>query len=262
MTNLNTLPQKPRGLLSRWFGGEERRASVPPGMRVYAIGDIHGRADLLDLLTVRILDDSAAWRREGHAAKIVYLGDYVDRGPDSKTVIDRLLAPPPELDAVFLLGNHDKVLLDFLEDPSLFGAWREFGARETLLSYGVVPPLFENQEAFVRACDAFRAALPDAHLRFFRTLQLSAEIGGYVFVHAGVRPGVDLGRQSAEDMLWIRGDFLDSSADFGAVIIHGHTPTEQPVVRPNRIGVDTGACMTGQLTAVVLEGSGYRFLST
>ena len=262
MPVLQPIPSKPRGLVSRLFGGAKQRSGLPPGQRVYAIGDIHGRADLLDQLTTAILDDSRAWRAEGNTITVVYLGDYVDRGPDSKSVIERLLAPPADFHAVFLLGNHDKVLLDFLQEPGLFRSWREFGARETLLSYGVVPPLFDRDEVYIEARDAFAEALPRTHLQFFKGLHLSAEIGEYYFVHAGVRPGTGLDDQTVEDRLWIRGEFLSSTADFGAVIVHGHTPTELPVVRPNRIGVDTGACMTGCLTAVVLEGDGYRFLQT
>ena len=232
---------------------------LPGGARIYAIGDIHGCAHLLDALTARIVADSAG---ATGPCRIVYLGDYVDRGPDSKAVIDRLLAPPAGFACSYLRGNHDQILLDFFLNPSVFRIWRDFGARETLMSYGVRPPRFDDDAAFAEARDALRQAMPPEHLAFLSSLELSLEIGGYFFTHAGVRPGIPLGRQSAQDLMWIRDDFLGARGNFGAVIVHGHTPMDQPSRTANRIGVDTGAYATGRLTAAVLEGSTCRFLQT
>ena len=251
---------KKQGLLAGLFGGRAvHAASVPAGARVYAIGDIHGCADQMDRLLAAIEDDAKGYAGEKH---LVFLGDYVDRGPDSKGVVERLLAPRDGFTQYFLRGNHDQVVLDFLDDASVYRSWRGFGAPETLMSYGVLPPRFDDEEAYRKVREEFAAALPASHLTFFRDLQYSARIGDYFFVHAGVRPGVDLDLQTKEDMLWIRDEFLLSNGNFGAVVVHGHTPSERPVRRANRIGVDTGAYATGRLTAAVLEGSDCKYLLT
>jgi serine/threonine protein phosphatase 1 len=232
---------------------------VPAGYRVYAVGDIHGRADLLRRLLDNIVKDKA---RSASRAVLVFLGDYIDRGLDSRGVIERLLSPPSGFDVHFLRGNHDQTLLDFLADPRIFRQWREFGASETFLSYRVLPPRFNDDASLIKARDDLAAALPPRHLDFLRRLKLSLTIGDYFFAHAGARPGLPLNEQSAQDLLWIRDEFLYSSADFGATIVHGHTPSNQPVRKANRIGIDTGAYITGQLTAAVLEGTTCRFLTT
>ena len=233
--------------------------TVPEGMRVYAIGDIHGCLVELNALLAKIEDDSAAYDGD---ARLIFLGDYVDRGPDSKGVLDRLLATPDRFKTHFVRGNHDQILLDFLENPALFRDWRDFGGRETLMSYGVTPPRFDNEEAYAEARNVLRSNMPESHVDFLGGLQYSVAIGGYYFVHAGVRPGVALDRQSEEDLLWIRDEFLLSNTDFGLTVVHGHTPMDAPVRRPNRISVDTGAYATGKLTSAVLEGTECRFLST
>lgn len=229
-------------------------------MRVYAVGDIHGRLDLLDSIHEFIAQDSAA----GPSARvIVYVGDYIDRGPDSKGVIDRLLTPTLEgFKALHLRGNHDQSLLDFLDDPTHYRLWKEYGARDTLMSYGVAPPRFDNNEALTAARDEFAAALPAAHRKFLDGLHLSLEFGDYFFAHAGVRPGLPLAKQLPDDLMWIREDFLTSTANFGKVVVHGHTPAQEPQRRRNRIGIDTGAYATGRLTCVVLEGAECKFLNT
>lgn len=236
-----------------------KRALLPQGVRVYAVGDIHGCASELDALIDSIVRDRRNWNGRAH---LLFVGDYVDRGPDSKGVVDRMLDLPDGFEICYLRGNHDQTLLDFLADPSVFRAWRDFGGRETLLSYGVTPPRFEEMSAFEEARDRFRAALPASHLAFFEALPLFARIGGYFFVHAGVRPGIGLDRQNTEDLLWIRDEFLVSPEQFGMVVVHGHTPTPQPVRRHNRIGIDTGCYATQVLSAAVLEGNGCRFIST
>jgi serine/threonine protein phosphatase 1 len=259
--NTDAAKAKPEGFaarIARFFSGA-KRALLPEGVRVYAVGDIHGCAAELDTLMEKIRRDRTNWSGSAH---LIFIGDYVDRGPDSKGVVERLLAPPGDFEICYLRGNHDQTLLDFLADPSVFGAWRDFGGRETLLSYGVMPPRFEELSAFEEARDRFQEALPQEHLAFFEGLPLFARIGGYFFAHAGVRPGVGLDRQNTEDLLWIREEFLFSAEDFGMVVVHGHTPSPSPVRRHNRIGIDTGAYATQKLTAAVLEGNGCRFLSS
>ena len=250
------------GLISRikWmFAAKKTQPFVPNGLRVYAIGDIHGCLHELDTLLAKIVDDAIDFVGE---KKIVFLGDYIDRGPDSKQVLDRLVTPTEGFKSSYILGNHDQTLLDFLEDPSVFRGWRDFGGRETLMSYGVTPPRFDNDDAYAQARDSLRSVIPQSHLDWLRSLQYSVTIGSYYFVHAGVRPGVPLDRQAPEDQLWIRDEFLLSKGDYGAVVVHGHTPTEEPVRLSNRIGVDTGVYATAKLTAAVLEGTQCRFLST
>ena len=244
--------------LRRWFGQKDKAPAVPPDCRVYAIGDIHGRSDLLKRLMSLIQNDA-----RGPGKKIlVFLGDYVDRGADSKGVIEELLNLPDDLGAHFLRGNHDQTLLDFLRDPAAYRVWREFGAVDTLLSYGVRPPLEDSDAAFRDARDRFESALPLDHRNFLESLSLSYEIGDYFFTHAGVRPEVPFEDQEPQDLLWIRDEFLNSAVDFGKVVVHGHTPAGAPVKRQNRIGIDTGAYFTGRLTAAVLEGEKCRFLQT
>jgi serine/threonine protein phosphatase 1 len=249
------------GLFTRLFS--PRRSSGPAladAIRTYAVGDIHGRLDLLESILKMIAKDgeNAVDRKI-----LVFLGDYIDRGPSSKGVLDRLLQPMPEgFEVHYLKGNHEHSLLGFLADPSLYRMWRRYGAMECLQSYGVHPPLRDDDDAFVSARDALANAIPAAHLHFLNGLEMTYEIGDYFFVHAGVRPGIPLHRQSPEDMMWIREEFLESSINFGKVVIHGHSPTTTPSVRSNRIGVDTGAYVTGRLSCAVLEGSTCRFLQT
>ena len=237
-------------------------AELPEGVRVYAIGDIHGHAALLDRLMAMILEDCKTWHDQGGRCLLICLGDYVDRGPDSRGVVERLRQTPSFLEAVHLIGNHDQVLLDFLDDASVYPFWLEFGGGATLLSYDVAPAKSNEPEAIAKTQSALRSAIPEEHLQFFHGLKTSFRIGGYYFVHAGVRPGVALEDQTPSDQLWIRREFLSSRADFGAVIVHGHTPSAEPVIRDNRIGIDTGAYVTGKLTALVLEAKTRRFLHT
>jgi serine/threonine protein phosphatase 1 len=230
---------------------------VPDHLRVYAVGDIHGRADLLRVLLDKIQED-AARALAGPERHVVFLGDYVDRGPNSKGVLDTLTeGPPAGFSAHHLRGNHEDMLLTFLDNPASGNSWLWNGGKETLRSYGVDP-----DSDLVALRDRFAAALPPSHLAFLRTLSLREEFGDYAFVHAGVRPGVPLSEQDPEDLLWIRDEFLTSDADFGKVVVHGHTPGRQPVLAANRIGLDTGAFSSGHLSAVVLTGTTRRILST
>ncbi len=223
-----------------------------PPSRLYVIGDIHGRLDLLERAIAAIGRDV---ERHGPAALTVTVGDYIDRGPDSCRVIDRLAANPFPTPYVALKGNHETFLEAFLADPTTGPHWRLQGGDETLLSYGV-PAQLSDEEAAKR----LRTLLPLLHLRFLLSLKLSHMFGKYFFCHAGVRPGVPLERQDDQDLLWIRGAFLNNTMDFGKIVVHGHTPVAEPEVLANRINVDTGAFASGRLTCVALDDDGPRFL--
>ncbi len=254
-------PRKKGGFFARLTGKRPRKAPprVPDGVRVYAVGDIHGCSDQLDRLLDAIEADAKSWCG---AKYLIFLGDYCDRGPDSKAVIDRLLRIENGFTCYHLRGNHDQVILDFLEDPTVYRRWREFGAAATLISYGVAPPRFDDGADYIAARDRFAAQVPASHLSFLRNLQYSATVGDYFFVHAGVKPGTALDKQEREDLLWIRDEFLMSKMDFGSVVVHGHSPGDKPVRRSNRIGLDTGVYATGKLAAVVLEGDRCKFIVT
>jgi serine/threonine protein phosphatase 1 len=215
----------------------------------------------LDALLVQIFEHA---RVSAPVEKtLVFLGDYIDRGPNSKGVVDRFLAlESPTWNLVFLRGNHDQSLLDFLADASFYRAWRSFGAPETLLSYGVMPPRFDRDADFETARQTFAERLPPSHLAFFENLQYSYIQNDYMFVHAGIRPGIPIDDQLSQDMMWIRNEFLSHRCAFEKMIVHGHTPTDRPVKTANRIGIDTGAHATHCLTAAILEGESCNFLQT
>jgi serine/threonine protein phosphatase 1 len=234
---------------------------LPAGLRIYATGDIHGRFDLLETLYGEIRRDVAADRPPQSLE--IFLGDYVDRGPESRDVVEWLTSAPPACDRrVCLLGNHEDMLLNVLRDPRWMGTWLQNGGMETLRSYAVDLPASPGPTSLADLRDAFIEALPDAHRAFLEGLPRLVAVGGYLFVHAGIRPGVAIEDQDPDDLVWIREPFLLSTADFGKVVVHGHTPTEQPELRPNRINIDTGAFFTGRLTTLVLEGDETRFLQT
>lgn len=242
---------------------ETTRGWLPPGVRVYAVGDIHGRFDLLTAMLERIQADAKSLP-PGGKAHIVFLGDYLDRGNHSRSVLDHLIAwPLPRFEPTFLRGNHEATMLQFLDDLSAGPGWLTYGGVNTLLSYGVRPPVDVPPRLRLAAVQwQLREAIPTAHVAFLRRLQFYAEIGSYLFVHAGIRPGVPLDQQRYDDLVWIREDFLSSTADHGRVVVHGHTITMEAESLPNRIGVDTGAYATGRLTAAVLEGDERRFIDT
>ncbi|MEM8575289.1 MAG: metallophosphoesterase [Pseudomonadota bacterium] len=237
-------------------------ATIPDGEVVYAIGDIHGRVDLLAQLLALIQKDVV----QSHASvrTLIFLGDYVDRGPDSHDVIEALCTDlPQDFTAHFIKGNHEQFLLDFVDDPSWLDAWRRNGGEQTLVSYGVdVDGLARSHARLAVWRDAFLAVLPERHRQFLEILKLTHVVGDFVFVHAGVRPGVRLRDQVPDDLLWIRDEFLDSDEVFEKVVVHGHSPGREPVVRPNRIGIDTGAVFSDCLTAVRLEADRRDFLHT
>ncbi len=235
---------------------------VPDASRIYTIGDIHGRADLLRELHRFIHED--AYRRQAARNVVIYLGDYIDRGAESAAVINLLLdAPLPGFECIHLKGNHEDSLLRFLDDVGIGPSWMYYGGDATLRSYGVMPPEPATRlEELSRAQLEFARRLPERHRRFMQGLALSHSEGDYFFVHAGVRPGVPFDAQAEQDLLWIRDEFLQSGTEFGKIVVHGHTITERPDVQRNRIGIDTGAFATDRLTCLVLEGTEWSFLQT
>lgn len=239
-----------------------RMPKVPDGTLVYAVGDVHGRADLLEKMHAAILKDSLDVPAERKV--VVYLGDYVDRGPGSKKVVDILLERPlPGFERVHLMGNHEAFLIEFLNDLEAGPGWFFNGGLATLSSYGVKIGKHDelSYDVLQRVQEEFRDKMPEEHRDFYKNLEFSRTEGDFFFVHAGIRPGVPLDNQTDEDMLWIREEFLGSEEDYGKVIVHGHTITWEPEVRPNRIGIDTGAFASGVLTALVLEGREQDFLT-
>ena len=240
-----------------------RKPSVPRGHRVYAIGDIHGRADLLAQLHRQIRVD-AANAPSGIKKSIIYLGDYVDRGLDSMGVIDILLTSPmDDFETVYLKGNYEDALLRFLDNLSTGPNWFAIGGDATVLSYGIrIPTGLTGAQHLEYVWMELRARIPQNHLEFLSSLQLMYQTGDYVFVHAGIKPGVPLEQQDPEDLMWIRGEFHESRHDHGKVVVHGHMLMSQPDIQTHRIGIDTGAFATNILTSIVLEGVTQRFLST
>jgi len=235
-------------------------ASPPPDTRIYAVGDVHGRADLLGDLHKRIARD--ADKASETRRVIVYLGDYVDRGPDSAGVIDRLIGSPLEgFEEVFLMGNHEQFLLDFLSDPSVGAHWLGNGGDATLASYGVDVKGGDPVDMAAVAA-LLRKILPSRPLAFLEGLALSHREGDYFFAHAGIRPGVPLDKQTEDDLLWIREPFLEAPDAREVVVVHGHTPVKAGEVHDNRIAVDTGAVWSDRLTAAVLHEQEQSFIHT
>jgi serine/threonine protein phosphatase 1 len=250
-------------LIGRLF--RRKSSEAPPstgGRLVYAIGDVHGRLDALQPLLRDIAADALV-SRPSERPLLVFLGDYVDRGPDSRGVVDQVLALIKDggFEVAALKGNHEDALLQFLGDTAIAVAWMENGGGATLISYGVEPAALRmDAEGWDGVRDAFEAALPAEHQRFYESLQTMRIVGDYAFVHAGVRPGVPLEAQAEEDLLWIRYEFLESPGPFGKVIVHGHTPSLEPQMLRHRLGLDTGAYFTGVLTAVRLHGEDQRLI--
>jgi len=252
-------------VLKRFFARKESPApppaAIPAGKRVYAIGDIHGRADLLDQLLVKILADDAA--RDDAEAQIIFLGDLADRGPGSRQVIEHAMAlAQSRPDTVFIMGNHEELLIRVWDgDRATAATFHRAGGRETLISYGITAEQYDSWD-LGEVTDATTRVVPKAHIDFLRAFRSSYRLGDYFFTHAGVRPGIALDDQDETDLRWIRSDFIDSTADFGAVVVHGHTIRDAVEERANRIGIDTGAYASGRLTAIGLEGTDRWYLST
>ncbi|MEZ5945777.1 MAG: metallophosphoesterase family protein [Hyphomonas sp.] len=251
-----------------------REAVAPEGQCLYAIGDIHGRRDLLEQLIGKIEEDVSALPETATSRTLVFLGDYIDRGLQSRDVIEFLLSDRlKSFERVFLMGNHEEALLRFLNDVNFGKQWVRYGGAETLYSYGLAPPntraslrSHEAMEAANQAWDkvwtSFRQNLPQAHLDFYQSLQHYYVAGDYLFVHAGLRPDVALENQTVRDMLWIRDEFLEAPQSFDQVVVHGHTPGEAIYRDNRRIGLDTGAFISGKLSAARLFGKDVSFLTT
>lgn len=233
------------------------------GDLIYAVGDIHGRLDLLEqLLDIMAADRALRWGVEN--CTVIFLGDYVDRGFHSKDVVEKLAGLTLDwAEVICLRGNHEDMMLDFTLDPVRSEGWLHFGGLATLASYGVT--LQENdlgQPDLVKASNALVEAVPANHMQFLKDAPHHHAAGDYLFVHAGIRPGVALAAQDPYDMTSIRHEFTESKKDFGFKVVHGHTGVQNPQVLSNRVAVDTIAYATGRLTAAVLQDASVEFVST
>lgn len=240
-----------------------QKPSTPTNHRLYVVGDIHGRLDLLNQMLAMIEDDAARFPQKKKV--LAFLGDYIDRGLDSCGVVDRLLQGfAPEFKPIYIRGNHEDMFLRFMRGQIDIGpSWLSLGGAAALASYGInslsgvggkgkLETLFKD----------VKAKIPTAHIKFVSQTIMSATFGHYYLVHAGIRPGLPFNKQNPADQMGIRGDFLFSEAHFGRIVIHGHTIRAEPEVKRNRIGIDTGAFATGKLTCLILDGTSRAFLST
>jgi serine/threonine protein phosphatase 1 len=246
------------------FSFSPRRDQGPAGARgyrAYAVGDIHGRVDLLEHLLAKIHADLQ--RRPAAKTLLIFVGDLVDRGPSSAQVIERLRCYRRDgVEPVFLLGNHEEVLLRIIEgDSSVVDSWLKFGGLQCLQSYGVTLARIRGRSA-EEVVELVRATVPKEHVEFLETFVDSCRFGDYLFVHAGIRPGVEVDQQSQSDLRWIRDPFLFDESDHGFIVVHGHTITNEVDERPNRIGIDTGAYRSGVLTALAIEGKDRWLIDT
>lgn len=246
------------------FNFAPRRDNGPAGARgwrAYAVGDVHGRLDLLEQLLDKIHEDLD--RRPARKVLLVFVGDLIDRGPNSAQVIERLRTySRPAVETVFLLGNHEEVLLRILGgEAELISKWRWFGGGECLASYGVDAEKLAGLKDD-EALEVVRNAIPKEHVEFLESFDDSCRFGDYLFVHAGIRPGVEIDQQRQSDLRWIREPFLFDDTDHGFVVVHGHTVRPEVEMRPNRIGIDTGAYKSGVLTALAIERSDSWLLDT
>jgi len=246
-----------------WRQSDSPKPSAPLDRVIYAIGDIHGRADLLQRLHDDIQKDAAS-RDPSKVKTLVYLGDYIDRGPFIKDVLTMLVDEPlPGFEIHHLKGNHEAMMLEFLADPTTGLEWRENGGLETLRAYDATQNSIDKDPmAYDAARDLLDQNLPVSHKSFLETLLPSISFGDYFFAHAGVRPGIPLDEQDEEDLLWIRHRFLDSDDDFGKIVVHGHTPDKNVEFKTNQIGIDTGAFMSNILTSLVLDGEARELIQT
>ncbi|MCK1368253.1 metallophosphoesterase [Bradyrhizobium sp. 62] len=228
------------------------KPKLPDGVRIYAISDVHGCSHLLQQM-LRVIDADLAQSRPHHAIE-VFMGDYIDRGPDPRSTLDILIERGRRGNTVFLKGNHEAFLMRLLEDPSALAGWLDVGGAQTLMSYGLAPPDLKRDEPASILRDLIQA-MPIEHLKFLENLRLSFTCGDFFFVHAGVRPGIPLAAQTERDLLWIREEFLRSEKQFGKYIVHGHTPVRRAELLTNRANIDTGAYATGNLTLMSIQGS-------
>ena len=234
---------------------------VPEGNRLYVIGDIHGRIDLLQQIHNKIQQDAANYPGSKH---LIYLGDYIDRGDHSKDVIDLVLEQPlPGFEATYLRGNHEQSMLDFLQAAEVGHSWFNYGGLATLVSYNVkYNKIPTRKNDFEDIQINLKERVPHAHINFLEKTEFSHIAGNYYFVHAGINPKVALKYQLPEDQLWVREDFVSYNKPHEKIIVHGHSITDEPDLQTNRIGIDTGAYITGKLTCLVLENATQRILQT
>ena len=235
------------------------KGRTPQGVRIYAVGDIHGRADLLQKLLVRVEEDARLSNKE--RVIFITLGDLVDRGDYSKETIDILLKLPPEWQHISLRGNHEEMLLGFLDNPEENSVWLLNGGLALLQSYGmkIFKPTFNHKELH-NISKEFSEKIPSRHLQYLQSQELYYKSEEYLFVHAGLRPRIPLEKQKKDDILWIREEFLNEDYNFGPMIIHGHTVSSVPDICKNRVGIDTGAVFSGKLTCLALQGSEAWFI--
>lgn len=249
-----------KSIFKKWIKSEPKAAYVvPEGERIYAIGDIHGRRDLFDALIAKIDADEAT--RVPADTTIVLLGDLVDRGPDSAGVLDAAIALAAQRRVRTLCGNHEEMFLKSLESEKVLREFLRFGGKETALSYRIEPAEYAEL-TFEQLRLRLREVVPPAHLEFLRGLEDWIVIGDYLFVHAGIKPGVEIEEQSVQDLRWIREPFLSAEAPTRQCVVHGHTIYEAPVEKAGRIGIDTGAYQSGVLTALGFEGDRRWFVAT
>ncbi len=237
---------------------EAPRPSLPPGERAYVIGDIHGRLDLFDELIHAIeRDDMEA--PPPVRTTVVLLGDLVDRGPESAQVVARAREWKTRRPLRILAGNHEEMFLEAFEDTAILRHFLKHGGRETLFSYGVSKKVFD-ESSIHELQTLMHRLVPRRDREFIETFEDYIELGDYLFVHAGIRPEIELADQERHDMLWIREPFLRHTNPHSHVVVHGHTISDEVDERTNRIGIDTGAFRSGMLTALVLEGTGRRYI--
>jgi serine/threonine protein phosphatase 1 len=243
-------------IFSKWTA-----ARITDGVRIYAIGDVHGCSSLLEQLLASIEAHVTAF--PSFRPILVFLGDYIDRGPASRQVIDQLIFLREHKEVIFLKGNHEGYLLEFLKLPAILPKWLQYGGLDTLRSYGITPRshLDPKEQEFL-AASLSHALTECGHLEFLNQLKISFVCEDFFFVHAGVRPNIPLADQSEEDLLSIRHDFLHYQGDLGKIVVHGHTPVAHPEVCSNRINIDTGAYATGQLTCLIIERDKMGFISS
>jgi serine/threonine protein phosphatase 1 len=239
----------------------QRGPAGAPGYRAYVVGDVHGRLDLLEQLLAKI--HSELQRRPARKTLLVFVGDLIDRGPSSAQVIERLRTYRREgIRPLFLLGNHEEVLLRILDgDKTLIPSWLKFGGLQCLESYGVDTAQLHDRSDD-QLMQLIQEAVPSNHVEFLRSFIDSCRFGDYLFVHAGIRPGIELEQQRQTDLRWIREPFLFDETDHGFIVVHGHTISTEIDEQSNRIGIDTGAYRTGVLSALAIEGADRWFLST
>ena len=255
-SNIHEGERSGAAMIAKLFSRQRKSAApvarVPAGQRLYAIGDIHGRLDLLEALLARIDDDDGG--RDGPRGEIIFLGDLIDRGPDSAGVIDRLIALREERPGTrFLLGNHEEVFLAALGgDAKAVKGFHRIGGAETAYSYGIPLEAYASAD-FSQVAQMLSEAVPAAHRAFLEAFEDMIVEGDYAFVHAGVRPGVALAEQRLSDLRWIRDEFLSSTEPHEKVVVHGHSIRREVADLPHRIGLDTGAYRSGTLTAMGFE---------